>query len=107
MKFACAFCSAPTVSTSVADFARADLELRTAPNPALGFFTVEIPADRFGELDRPAVRLVDLTGRTVRTQPLRAATQRVDLTGVPGGLYFYRLLENGVPVSGGRRLVVR
>ena len=94
-------------TTSVADFARADLELRAVPNPARGFFTVEIPADRFGELDRPAVRLVDVTGRTVRTTLLRGTTQRVDLTGVPGGLYFYQLLENGVPTSAARRLVVR
>ena len=95
-----------TVSNAV-DFIRTDLDVRAVPNPAVGYFTVQVSADRFGELDRPAVRLVDVTGRTVRTEVLRSATQRVDLAGVPSGVYFYQLLENNRPTQAAQRLVVR
>jgi hypothetical protein len=64
------------------------------PNPTGGLLTVEMP-QLTGTASRIDTRLLDLTGRSVRSAQNTAGTNRieVDLNGLPAGIYFLQLTD--------------
>ncbi|MDR1336743.1 MAG: RICIN domain-containing protein [Tannerella sp.] len=73
-------------------------ELSIYPNPASGDFV------RISSGSRPLsgdllLTVHDMTGRIVRTQRLETADNMLDISGIPGGVYFVSISGRNVPVK--------
>jgi Secretion system C-terminal sorting domain len=91
----------PSVVTAGAKPApAAPATLEVYPNPAQQRATVRVR--RAG-----TVRLLDATGRLVRQQAVRAGQNRLDLAGLPAGLYACQLEQDGRVVATERLQIAR
>ncbi|MEM6342725.1 MAG: T9SS type A sorting domain-containing protein [Bacteroidota bacterium] len=66
--------------------------LSIGPNPSSSYVMLENPTqEELGE-----IKLVDLSGKIVKTWNLEQATARLETSDIPNGLYFFVLEEKGV-----------
>ena len=94
-------------ATATEDARLTALALTLYPNPSRGYVTVQLrqkPGPRY------QLRLNNLIGQEIRSVALRpdlsAAGLPLDLSSLPGGLYFYSLLVDG-KVASTKRLVLQ
>lgn len=80
------------------------LELDVYPNPAVSFTTFYLKSARPMQ---GRLVLSDAQGRTARVHTFQSNVFDVSLTGLPPGLYFFRLESEGRVVAAGRLGVVR
>lgn len=77
------------------------MQVRIAPNPADQSFMIEtIGTTAF---DHAELTLVDASGRKVRqVSNLQGTTIRVDRKSLPKGIYFYRVMQQGIMLTSGK-----
>ena len=97
----------PATVTATEDARPTALALNLFPNPSRGFVTVQLrqkPGPSY------QLRLNNIIGQEIRSVALRpdlsAAGLPLDLSSLPGGLYFYSLLVDG-KVASTKRLVLQ
>ncbi len=76
---------------------RRSLNLQAFPNPTPGMFTVTLPGSSLIEGE---YQILDLWGKIVKTEkqvPMEHE-HTFDLSSMPSGIYFIRLLENGLQI---------
>jgi len=76
--------------------ARAE-KVRVYPNPAKDYIQFEVPGSRF-EVEE--LRLFDVFGRQVAWKEIISEPTILDVSGLPGGVYFYRVALGEVLYSG-------
>lgn len=89
------------IQTSVAVNGLMENTFSVFPNPANGEIFVQSP-DVF---ENTLFELYDLSGRTVARQPIQNPRQRVELFGLPGGSYFYRIISGDKTALRGKILL--
>jgi hypothetical protein len=72
-------------------------EIRVYPNPAQDLVQFEVQSSRFkaGEL-----QLFDVYGRHVASKEITSEQTILDVSGLPGGVYFYKVVLGEIPYSG-------
>lgn len=66
-------------------------KVQVYPNPTLGNLQVQIP----GNKSKAEIRVVDLYGRTVVQQNTSLVTTRINIGGLPAGVYMVRVVRDG------------
>ena len=69
---------------------RSNIISRAYPNPTNGVFTLDTNGQGVCE-----VKILDLQGMVVKTVSSDGPIVRVDILGVPSGMYFYSVSQNG------------
>lgn len=67
----------------------ADIELSIYPNPCKDYFFIETPV--FSKEER--IELFDLLGNLIKTEPLKSSFQKVDVQGIPSGIYLLKIKQ--------------
>lgn len=83
---------------------RPGIELAVYPNPTFATATVRIKSISPVHGD---MRLFDIQGRQIKVQPFHTNTFDLDATGMPPGVYFFRLDSNGEIIGSGKLIVHR
>lgn len=83
---------------------RPGVQLEVYPNPASAKATFFIHSATLAE---GMLRLFDLQGRLVRTQPFAANTFEMDAVGLMPGMYLFRLESEGQSLAAGKIIVQR
>jgi uncharacterized delta-60 repeat protein len=64
-----------------------NLPRKIYPNPAKTYFTVRIPQS----VDRSEVKVIDVTGKIVKSEELKGKSNRFSLDGIKNGIYFVKV----------------
>ena len=82
-------------TTSVAGTSKSDTHLQVYPNPADNVLNIGIAHAN----NATTISVADMLGRTLQTVPVTGNTTKMDISGLPAGIYAVSCFENGSKIA--------